>query len=84
MLRSWPVRTEAMQDAVSVHLRIHLLRTRVNRDAGGYGLDFDCAEPLARAEFTSRTPEMRRSPSIRESNSSSLLPLPNINSASSS
>ena len=31
MLRSWPVRTEAMQDAVSVLLRIFLPLTRVNK-----------------------------------------------------
>lgn len=31
VLRSWPVRTEAMQDAVSVLLRIYLPRTSVNK-----------------------------------------------------
>ena len=45
-------------------------------DAGGQCLGFDSAKPLARAEFTSRTEETRRNPSIRESRSSSLLHLP--------
>jgi hypothetical protein len=31
VLRSWPVKTEAMQDAVSVVLRIHLLRGSMNK-----------------------------------------------------
>jgi hypothetical protein len=56
----------------------------VNRDVGGYCSGFDSAEPFIRAEFTSRTPEIRRSPSIRESSSSSRLPLPKTSSASSS
>src|SRR5829696_4403090 len=64
--------------------RIYLPRTPVNRDAGGYCLGLDSAEPFAAAELTSRTPETRRNPSISESSSSCLLPLPNTNSASSS
>jgi hypothetical protein len=47
-------------------------------------LDFDSAELFAKAELTSRTPETRRSPSIRESSSSCPLPLPRTSSASSS
>jgi hypothetical protein len=50
----------------------------------GYCLGLDFAEPFATVELTSRTPETRRSPSIRESSSYSRLPLPNTNSASSS
>jgi hypothetical protein len=41
--------------------RIRLPRSWVHREAGGYGLRFDSAEPFARAELTSRTPETRRS-----------------------
>src|SRR5215211_7688405 len=73
-----------MHDTVCGLPRILLPRTLVNRDAGGYCLDLDSAEPFAAAELTSRTPETRRSPSISESSSSWQLPLPKTNSASSS
>jgi hypothetical protein len=62
---------------------VHLPGTPVNRAVGGYFAGFDSAEPL-RAEVTSRTPETRRRPSIKESSSSSRLPLPKTSSASSS
>src|SRR5215218_8872623 len=64
--------------------RTPIPRTRVSSDAGDYCLGFDAAQPFARAELTSRTPETRRSLSIRESRSSLLLPLTRSSSATSS
>ena len=63
--------------------RIHLSRTRVNRDDCGQCLVFDSAQQLARAEFTLRTPETRHSLYIRETSSSCRLPLPKTSSAAS-
>ena len=61
----------------------HLPSTRVSRAVSAYYLGFGSADLFVRAESTSRTPETRRSLSIKESNSSCRLPLPKTISAAS-